>query len=178
MNYHDVNGAFPPTAEDTLARRLRHEVADARLPGADALFNAINFDLSWNSSAGAPNSTVYRTTINTFLCPSDGNFPNFQRATASIGGPEQLRQQHRHLPLVQRRHPRRPRLLRGHEQVRAGRDAGLITDGTSNTAIWSEYIKGKGTSTTAPASSRSPGKWVVYLMQSITDSPIRPRSRR
>jgi prepilin-type N-terminal cleavage/methylation domain-containing protein/prepilin-type processing-associated H-X9-DG protein len=170
MNYHDVNGAFPPTAEDTLAVDFGMKSRMLSFLEQTNLFNSINFDLSWNSSAGAPNSTVYKNTISTFVCPSDGNLPNFQRAGVTVApsnygnnvgtclsfnggtldGPAYFVDTSKYGPVV---------------------SIASITDGTSNTAIWSEYIKGKGTSTTAGVVPQ-PGPWVVYLMQGITDSPI------
>ncbi len=171
MNYHDVNGAFPPTAEDTVSVDFGMKSRMIAFLEQSVLFNAINFSLSWNSSAGYPNSTVYRATVNTFLCPSDPNFPYFNRPTGTIvaasnygnnigtclsfnggilDGPAYFVDTSKYGPVV---------------------TLASITDGTSNTAIWSEYIKGKGTSTTAGVVP-APGPWVVYLMQNITDSPI------
>jgi prepilin-type N-terminal cleavage/methylation domain-containing protein/prepilin-type processing-associated H-X9-DG protein len=170
MNYHDVNGSLPPTAEDTVSVDFGMKSRMIAFLEQTVLFNAINFTQSWNSSAGYPNLTVYQTTVNAFLCPSDGNFPNFQRGGVTVAasnygnnigtllsfnggqidGPAYFEDSSRYGGVV--------------------RIASII-DGTSNTAIWSEYIKGKGTSTTAGVVPQ-PGPWVVYLMQGITDNPI------
>ena len=134
------------------------------------LFNAINSSLSWNSSAGYPNSTVYRTVVNTFLCPSDGNNPGYQRPSGT--------------PVASSNYGNNIGTCLSFnggifdgpayfvDDTKYGGVVGLasITDGTSNTAIWSEYIKGK----TPPSAGTNPqvtGRQVVYLA-TITDSPI------
>jgi prepilin-type N-terminal cleavage/methylation domain-containing protein/prepilin-type processing-associated H-X9-DG protein len=173
MNYHDVNGAFPPTAEDSLAVDFGMKSRMINFLEQSPLFNAINFDFSWNSSAGFVNSTVYRTVISTFLCPSDGNLPNFQRSGLTVApsnygnnigtimsfnggtldGPAYYVDTSRYGPVV---------------------NIASITDGTSNTAMWSEYIKGKGSTQTTGAIP-APGPWVVYLIvmpAGMTDNPI------
>ena len=168
MNYHDVNGALPPTAEDTLSVDFGMKSRMLQFMEQGVLFNAINFDLSWNNSPGQ-NSTAFMTTIRTYLCPSDGNSPTFVRngvdtAKSNYGnnigtclsfnggildGPAYFVDTGKYGPVV---------------------TLASITDGTSNTAIWSEYIKGKGSSTAA-GTVPSPGKWVVYL-STISDNPM------
>jgi prepilin-type N-terminal cleavage/methylation domain-containing protein/prepilin-type processing-associated H-X9-DG protein len=170
MNYHDVNGAFPPTAEDTLAVDFGMKSRMTQFLEQSVLYNATNFSLSWNSSAGNPNSTVYKTVVATFLCPSDANAPNFQRAGVTVAPSNYGNNIGTCLSFNGGR-------LDGPAYfVDTSRYGGVvtiagITDGTSNTAIWSEYVKGKG-SATAAGVVPNPGPWVVYLMQGITDSPI------
>jgi len=80
-NYHQNNDCFPPagmptTNSDRTARPENGSFsAHARMLGnleQQALFNAANFGLSLKSDANgfAVNSTVTKTRINTFLCPS------------------------------------------------------------------------------------------------------------
>jgi prepilin-type processing-associated H-X9-DG protein len=171
MNYADVNGALPPTAEDTLNVDFGMKSRMLAFLEQTVLFNSINFGISWNSSAGYPNSTVYLAKVSTFLCPSDSNFPNFQRPAGfivgasnygnnigtclsfhggTLDGPAYFVDTARYGPVV---------------------TLATITDGTSNTAIWSEYVKGRGTSTAIGVIPQR-GKWVVYLMTGLTDSPV------
>jgi prepilin-type N-terminal cleavage/methylation domain-containing protein/prepilin-type processing-associated H-X9-DG protein len=167
-NYHDVNGALPPTAEDTLSVDFGMKSRMLQFMEQGVVFNAINFDLSWNNSPGQ-NSTAFMTTIRSYLCPSDGNSPTFVRngvdtAKSNYGnnigtclsfnggildGPAYFVDTSKYGAVV---------------------NLASITDGTSNTAIWSEYIKGKASSTTAGVVP-SPGKWVVYL-STISDNPM------
>jgi prepilin-type N-terminal cleavage/methylation domain-containing protein len=71
QNYADVNRAVPPSSEKTST--VDFGMKSRMLPFIEqpTLFNSINFSLSWNSSAGYPNSTVYKSTVNSFLCPSE-----------------------------------------------------------------------------------------------------------
>src|SRR3954466_560279 len=85
MNYADVNGALPPSAEDTLAVDFGMKSRMLAFMEQTTLFNAINFTRSWNQAAGE-NSTVFRTSVNTFLCPSDGVFSNFTRNGVPVAG--------------------------------------------------------------------------------------------
>lgn len=168
MNYADVNGALPPTAEDTLA--IDFGMKPRMLPFLEqmVLFNAINFSLSWNSSAGYPNSTVYKTSVSTFLCPSDGNNPGYQRPSGTLVAPSNYGNNIGTCLSFNGGTLDGPAYF-----VDTSKYGGVVTlasivDGTSNTAIWSEYVKGKGSSSSPP----TPGPWVIYLMTGISDSPI------
>src|SRR3954469_1115978 len=81
QNYNDTQGSLPPTAEDKMlgadGKTVDYGMKPRILPYMEqtVLYNSINFSLSWNSlTYGYVNSTVYKTTVNTFLCPSDGTF--------------------------------------------------------------------------------------------------------
>jgi prepilin-type N-terminal cleavage/methylation domain-containing protein/prepilin-type processing-associated H-X9-DG protein len=170
MNYHDVNGAFPPTAEDRVTVDFGMKSRMIAFLDQSVLYNAINFTASWNTGTGFPNRTVFQTTVATFLCPSDGNFPNFQRAGVTVAASNYGNNIGTLLSFNGGK-------LDGPAYFEdTATYGGVVTlagiiDGTSNTAIWSEYIKGLGTSTTAGVVPQ-PGPWVVYLMQGITDNPI------
>jgi prepilin-type N-terminal cleavage/methylation domain-containing protein/prepilin-type processing-associated H-X9-DG protein len=165
MNYESSNGAIPPAVVHypgdpaTAAGKTSDFGMKPRMLAymeQQAIFNAINFGFSWNSSAGYVNSTIYGATINTFQCPSDGNTPAYVRGGATCG----------------------PNSYGNNLGICRSFNSGLldgpayavdlnqgpvvtiasITDGTSNTAIFSEWIKGKGNTTTTPP----PGIQVVY----------------
>jgi len=135
------------------------------------LYNSINFSLSWNSlTNGYVNSTVYKTTVNTFLCPSDGTFPNFQRPTGTIVAANNYGNNIGTTLSFNGGRFDGPAYL-----VDNGAYGGVVTfasiqDGTSNTAIWSEYRKGRGTLlTTGSTPPQDAPQGVMYKM-TITDT--------
>src|SRR6201999_2122928 len=66
QNYHDVNGALPPTAEAATAIDFGMKPRLLAQMEQQTMFNAINFSVSWNSAVGQ-NSTVFKSAVNTFL---------------------------------------------------------------------------------------------------------------
>src|SRR4051812_11234173 len=85
QNYHDVQGSLPPTAEASTSIDFGMKPRILAQMEQQAMFNAINFTRSWNSIAGE-NSTVFKSAVNTFLCPSDGVSSNFTRNTVAVAG--------------------------------------------------------------------------------------------
>src|SRR5262249_14716570 len=84
QNYTDTNTTLPPTGSPGTSAALfinDFGMKTRLLPFLEqgALFNAINMGFTYNS---APIFTVATTTVNVFLCPSDGNNPN---PTATVG---------------------------------------------------------------------------------------------
>jgi prepilin-type N-terminal cleavage/methylation domain-containing protein len=169
MNYADVNGALPPSSERTANVDFGMKARMTPFIEQQTLFNATNFSLSWNSSAGYPNSTVYKTTVNTFLCPSDGNTPGYTRGGANVApnsygnnmglsrsftggsfdGPAYMVDSFAYGPII---------------------TLASISDGTSNTAIFSEWIRGNGAT-----SNIRPGLNAVFLATtSFSTSPPSP----
>ena len=109
QNYTDSKGSLPPTSgpgPDGVSNNFSMKVHLLPFMEQTSMYNAINQYFYWNDTAlGAPNGTVGTSTVNTFLCPSDGNSPNQTltfNGTAKPTGDDQLRQQHRHFPHVQR----------------------------------------------------------------------------
>ena len=111
QNYHDVNGALPrpamPRPEHgarNCERLLDEGAASCPSWSRPAVYNAFNQSIAYND---VQNGTVTSATVNTFLCPSDGN-PRRTRGQSNYRGPRfrrlQLRQQHRDQPVAQRRH--------------------------------------------------------------------------
>jgi len=173
-NYESSNGSLPPSGEDNtiaVTGAISYGMKPRILASLEqtVLFNAINWNLPWNNAAGE-NSTVFKSAVSTFLCPSDPNAPGFTRngvviAPSNYGnnlgtclsfnggiidGPAYL--------------------------VNTNRYGGVVTlasvvDGTSNTAMWSEYVKGKSQSVLNVVPS-NPGKETIYLLASLADSPI------
>src|SRR5215831_17009534 len=52
MNYHDVNGALPPSSEKTSTVDFGMKSRMLSFLEQQAMFNAINFTRSWNQSSG------------------------------------------------------------------------------------------------------------------------------
>jgi prepilin-type N-terminal cleavage/methylation domain-containing protein/prepilin-type processing-associated H-X9-DG protein len=171
MNYESSNGALPPAFShypgDPVANASKSAAFGMKarvLPFFEqqVLFNAINFGFGWNSpNTGIyVNSTVYAANVNSFVCPSDGNIPGIIRAATiaptnygnnlgtsrtftggTLDGPGYAIDTTAYGPVV---------------------TLAAVTDGTSNTAMWSEWLKGKGNTATNPP----PGPQVVYVSTS------------
>jgi prepilin-type N-terminal cleavage/methylation domain-containing protein/prepilin-type processing-associated H-X9-DG protein len=176
MNYHDVNGAFPPTGGSavtnvspyysTLTTNVNDFSLKARmLPNLEqsSVYNSIN----WGMNFSLPqNATVAAITINTFLCPSDGNNPTVNVVTSfSTGG----------TPMGQCNYGNNIGVclslnggtFDGPAYTANGTFGGPVSiasvlDGTSNTAIFSEWQKGKG--------SAQGGNWNIYSGTSFSST--------
>jgi prepilin-type N-terminal cleavage/methylation domain-containing protein/prepilin-type processing-associated H-X9-DG protein len=168
MNYESTNGALPPATTNS-APDFSMKARVLGFMEQQAMFNAINWYFGWNSATpGYPNLTVYVANINSFLCPSDANLPNYQRngvtvAPTSYGNSIGICRTFNGL------------MLDGPAYVMDGAAWGpvvtlaTITDGTSNTAIWSEWLKGKNNITVG-------GKQAVYMSTGTSYSTASPYS--
>jgi prepilin-type N-terminal cleavage/methylation domain-containing protein/prepilin-type processing-associated H-X9-DG protein len=164
MNYHDINGSFPPTAGPAVTAagtvfttNVNDYSLKARiLPNLEqtSVYNSINWGLTFST---LQNATVAVMTINTFLCPSDGNNPAWN-VTTSYGGA---------LPAGQTNYGNNLGVclsfngstFDGPAYTANGLYGSVVTiasilDGTSNTVIFSEWMKGKA--------SAQNGNWNVY----------------
>ena len=124
----------------------------------NALFNSLNFGFAQETAQNATNLT---TQINTFNCPSDGNNPS---ATYAVNGAGTL-------PIAYTSYPDNLGTIHtnnGGQYDGPAYDLGVPTYGPtahpgqhhrwdSNTASWSEIVRGKGGTTTQ-------GPNQVYLM--------------
>jgi prepilin-type N-terminal cleavage/methylation domain-containing protein/prepilin-type processing-associated H-X9-DG protein len=187
QNYHDINGALPPTggpavtANSSLSTTTVSMFNDfslkARiLPNLEqsVVFNAINWGLTF---ASIQNATVSVMTINTFLCPSDGNNPTFTIVTSYNTSGQQAGQNNYANNLgtcltFNGNTLDGPAYTLSSTGTTYGSTVSLasVLDGTSNTAIFSEWQKGKGSS--------QGGNWNVYSNSTttlnITSSPGSP----
>jgi prepilin-type N-terminal cleavage/methylation domain-containing protein/prepilin-type processing-associated H-X9-DG protein len=150
MNYESANGALPPTGVNVTTIPLGTFGMKARiLPAMEqmAMFNSIN----WTYNPEAPNGendTIIVATINTFLCPSDGNQPGTSWAFKNGKGS---------FPLAATNYANNIGTVRtnngGYFDGPAYRlnfptggptiTLSAIRDGLSNTVIFSEWIKGQ-----------------------------------
>jgi prepilin-type N-terminal cleavage/methylation domain-containing protein/prepilin-type processing-associated H-X9-DG protein len=138
-NYHDAYGAIPPTGMGRVAIGNNFSMKARILPYLEQtqVYDALNM----NSTDGQdPNTTINRLQLNTLLCPSDGNVPEPQRAYHSY--PNNLgtwKYNQRGLldgPAYLLADPARGTVI----------SFATITDGTSSTAVFSEFVRGNGTS--------------------------------
>ncbi len=133
-NYHSAINSFPLGGTGNQWNGFSAQAQMLTYMEQSALFNAINFNTVSTSNAGE-NTTVQLTTINTYLCPSDGyagsasaglNNNNYaaSQGTTSQGNPNTS-----------------TGVFTTGGQVYGLRD---MTDGSSNTIAFSEKLVGNG----------------------------------
>jgi prepilin-type N-terminal cleavage/methylation domain-containing protein/prepilin-type processing-associated H-X9-DG protein len=144
MNYHDVNGALPPTALNSSATSTPDFAMKARmLPFLEqtSAYNALNMSFLYNDPT---NFSVRVLQINAFLCPSDGNIPNGTTTVGGMTGRPGFHSYPNNIGTFARNYGNTydgPAYEMG---ATTGPTVSLtsVTDGTSYTAIFSEYIRG------------------------------------
>jgi prepilin-type N-terminal cleavage/methylation domain-containing protein/prepilin-type processing-associated H-X9-DG protein len=145
MNYHDVNSAFPPTANNSSATATPDFAMKAKLlPFLEQtpLYNALNNSFLYND---ANNFTVRITQVNAFLCPSDANIPNGATTVAGMTGQAGYHSYPNNIGTFARNSGN----LYDGPAYEMGATTGptvtiaTVTDGTSNTAVFSEFVRGR-----------------------------------
>lgn len=169
-NYTDINGGLPPTGN---AGTVNSRTANANdfsvnarlLPYMEQqnLYSTLNVSVGYNLEH---NGTAASTKINTFLCPSDGttvarglsNYPGHDFGDCNYGNSVGT------LHTLYGGTFDGPTYMTGKNAASYGGNVSLasITDGTSNTAMYSEWVKG-------PFSVK-PGKQMVYTI-AVTYTP-------
>jgi prepilin-type N-terminal cleavage/methylation domain-containing protein/prepilin-type processing-associated H-X9-DG protein len=157
MNYNDVVGALPPTALCTTnsggsncpGRTPDFSMKARLLPYMEqaATYNALNNLALYNS---VQNFTVRVLQIATFTCPSDGNTPS---TSVTVGALTGLPGTTSYPNCIGTTTPEATTGVIDGPAYYAGATSptgstvtlAAVTDGTSNTAIFSEWIRGKGT---------------------------------
>jgi len=144
-NYHDVVGSFPPGASDMTFGCQQYSALVMILPQMEQtpVFNAFNFNLvSGACFSNAFNSTAQRVTVATFLCPSDAdrltNVDAHANYCANFGTKPYRYSAAPNGPFVI------PTFGGGGFGVAKPVGIAAVKDGTSNTAGFSERIKGIG----------------------------------
>lgn len=158
QNYIDTNGALPPTGTNTTYVPNDFSMKPRILPFLEQqpLYNALNQNFTYNS---AINATVTSTTVSTFLCPSDGNTinramgaaPNRNFAECNYGNNLGTL-----LNFAGGRFDGPAYSLSPGNVISSPVTLATITDGTSNTVMHSEWVKGKNAAV--------PGKGMVYVV--------------
>jgi prepilin-type N-terminal cleavage/methylation domain-containing protein/prepilin-type processing-associated H-X9-DG protein len=137
-NYHDANNAVPPTGVAPVPAANNFSLKARLLPFIEQgpTFDALNMGFP---DADGPNTTVNRLRVALLLCPSDGNVPNPDRSYHSY--PNNLgtwKYNHGGAPDGPAYRLADP--ASGHAISLAS-----IGDGLSATAIFSEFVRGDGT---------------------------------
>ncbi len=167
QNYNDVNGALPPAADNgyngigkynnwSLKPRLLNFMEQT------AAFNAIN----WSVDYGQPhNYTIEYWLVNTFLCPSDGNVPASYKTIGGVNKVDGYVSYPNNIGVALRftnNQYNGPAYMLNSPGQGPIVTFATITDGLSNTAMFSETLRGNNTST--------PSRWNVYKMTSLSSS--------
>ncbi len=161
MNYESANGSLPPTAvNNNIANIGFHGMKYRILPFVEqvTLFNATNVSLSAEAANGA-NDTVMTAQINGYLCPSDGNVPSITYTMKNGSGSRitGYGSYPNNLGTIYRNNGGNfdgPAYIMGSQlnptTVAQGPVVTLasVTDGTSNTVIFSEWVRGTNQTTT------------------------------
>ncbi len=148
-NYESNNGCYPPTGSDDPGDGLDNDFSSkARLlPFLEQanIYNSLNQTYYGVSIINpAINTTAVCTSINSFLCPSDGNDPNFtvlgfKTGQTNYGNNLGLSITFNNLAFD-------GPAWRMNDIAKGGPTAiASVLDGTSNTAAHSEWIKGRNT---------------------------------
>ncbi len=154
-NYNDVVGALPPTANGYNqpwgnATNLSMKVHLLPFIEQQVLYNAINQSFNWNNKGTNAycNATVVVTNLNVYNCPSDGNTPNVQFNVPGQGNrPQGTTNYGNNIGVCRSFSGGRidgPAYVMGMPAYGPVVTLASVTDGTSNTAIFSEWIKGTG----------------------------------
>jgi prepilin-type N-terminal cleavage/methylation domain-containing protein/prepilin-type processing-associated H-X9-DG protein len=149
QNYHDVNGAIPPTALNSSATATPDFAMKGRmLPYLEqtVAYNALNMYALYNDPV---NFTVRVIQINSFLCPSDTNIPN---GPTTVGGMTGQPGYHSYPNNIGTFATNNGNMYDGPAYEMGANFGGTISlssiiDGTSNTAIFSEFVRGRNLST-------------------------------
>jgi prepilin-type N-terminal cleavage/methylation domain-containing protein/prepilin-type processing-associated H-X9-DG protein len=170
-NYESSNGALPPTgtaaSSDTLLMNdFSMKARVLYFMEQNAVYNALNQSYyAFSPTIPGINTTAATMTVSAFLCPSDGNTPGFTFNGYTPGLCNYGNNIGLSLSLSGAWTFDGPAYRIGDVGKNEGGTVTLatITDGTSNTAIWSEWIKGKNTKT---------GKQAVWTAsQGFVNSP-------
>jgi prepilin-type N-terminal cleavage/methylation domain-containing protein/prepilin-type processing-associated H-X9-DG protein len=176
QNYADVNGEIPPSCNGgapTGIGSTNDFSMKARLLAffeQNAVFNSLNMSFS---STSAQNGTVRVQKLAVFLCPSDGNAPS---STLTLNGVT--------LQAGYSSYPNSIGIMRNAgnaidgpaDKMNQTSDGppisyAIVTDGLSNTALWSEFVMGTGQTT---ATNGRDGKNMLYGPLGTPDGKFGP----
>jgi prepilin-type N-terminal cleavage/methylation domain-containing protein/prepilin-type processing-associated H-X9-DG protein len=180
MNYADVNGALPPTAICTtnsggagcVGLTPDFSMKTRLLPAMEqvAAYNALNFSANYNAG---PNFSVRIMQIASFACPSDGNNPSALVTVGTLSGMPASTSYPNNIGTTAVESTAGiidgPAYYSGTVNGPMGPVVTIaaITDGTSNTAIFSEWVRGKNIAT-------QDGTFQVYLDPKSSDKVVTP----
>ena len=163
MNYESGNGALPPTGTVSPSGNPLQPIGNfgmktRLLPFIEQgpLFNSVNVTFNGEAPQGQ-NDTVLTTQVNAFVCPSDANVPTLLYTMVNGSGAKQVgyTSYPNNIGTIASNNGGQldgPAYIMGAPLNPTGAQGGTvalanISDGTSNTAIFSEYVKGRGDAT-------------------------------
>ncbi len=183
-NYDDINGSLPPTSNATAATATlgrgptnNFSMKARILPFLEqqAAFNALNMSFLEQNKQ---NWTVFTMTINSFLCPSDANVPTSTSTLNGLSRQVAYTSYPNNIGTLYRNHGG---MLDGPAYKMGANNGPVVTmasiiDGTSNTAMFSEWVRGRymtmtmGPHQTYQASMALPSKNGMYNLLQIQQS--------
>ena len=159
-NYHDANNAIPPTANNGTAN---FSMKTRLLPFVEqtAMFNGLNVSFA---ATDPPNATIHNNAnVAAFLCPSDGNYP--QPNVSATNYPNNVGLL-RTSPGSSTLGPLDgPAYKMGQSPEDGTVSFATVIDGTSNTVIFSEFIKGNN------SASPFTGKLNLVFDTTVAETP-------
>jgi prepilin-type N-terminal cleavage/methylation domain-containing protein/prepilin-type processing-associated H-X9-DG protein len=158
QNYNDVNGALAPNSDGSsgpgqvgtglpMKPRLLNFLEQA------AVYNSINF---MTTSGDPSNATAANTKLNMMLCPSDTNVPVITNTPSATQAYHSYPNNDGTFIYNNSENFDGPAYNMGVPKYGPTIKLNMITDGTSNTAIFSEFVRGRGEVVT-------PGKHQIYV---------------
>jgi prepilin-type N-terminal cleavage/methylation domain-containing protein/prepilin-type processing-associated H-X9-DG protein len=160
-NYATAVGSLPPTGMASGNYYRNYFSMKARLlPYLEqtAAFNALNMGLAWNDRA---NTTVDYTKISGFVCPSDENEPDGTQAYTNYPNNIGISR------FLNGNKFDGPAYMLGNNGEGPVMTIARVRDGTSNTALFSEWIMGEN-----KGSGMQDGLHVVYQNDIATTTPL------
>jgi prepilin-type N-terminal cleavage/methylation domain-containing protein/prepilin-type processing-associated H-X9-DG protein len=175
QNYASANDSLPPSgclAGGIPVNNFSMKARCLQFLEQTTLFNSLNMTFVQESAQNATNLT---TVINTFLCPSDANIPSTTFNVAGVAKQMGYTSYPNNIGTIYSNNggrydgPAYVMSFPGATTVGVNNfgptvSLASITDGTSNTALWSEMVRGKNGTTT-----RGPNQ--VYTMSLAQPSP-------
>ena len=148
MNYESSNGSLPPSVGPYTKGVANLDLNDFSMKARilafleqSAVANGLNY--SWRYLHGQ-NYTFTGLTISSFLCPSDGNMPQFTNGSSPVFGSSNYANNMGVSKDINGNTFDGPFYSLANTTYGGTVRLADISDGTSNTALWSEIVKGNG----------------------------------
>jgi prepilin-type N-terminal cleavage/methylation domain-containing protein/prepilin-type processing-associated H-X9-DG protein len=147
MNYESTQGALPPATASSSATMNDFAMKPRLLPYLEqvALFNLLNMSLSYKDATNA-NFTARCTQVNSLICPSDNNIPSppiTNNGVTSLSGYTSYPNNVGTDQVNNNNTFDGPAYSLGSPNLGPIVRLATITDGTSTTAIFGEFVRGK-----------------------------------
>jgi prepilin-type N-terminal cleavage/methylation domain-containing protein/prepilin-type processing-associated H-X9-DG protein len=143
MNYTDVHGSLPPTSDSAAITSLSFKPRMLNFMEQSALFNSFNMSQLYSS---AFNVTVRITQVATMLCPSDGSIPSGTTTVGVTSGQIAYHSYPNNMGTLAANNGGAfdgPAHELGSINTGPAVTLAMIRDGTTNTVLFSECIRGR-----------------------------------